>query len=378
MDDLAPALSPLKLMFSNTYRNRRVLVTGHTGFKGSWLSQWLVGLGADVTGLSAYVPSTPSHFELLGLEKRLQHRVGDVRDRTAVSATLEAVQPEIIFHLAAQPIVRAAYDNPAATFETNIGGVVNVLDVVRDCPSVRAVVVITSDKCYENVEWEFGYRETDALGGKDPYSASKACAEIVFSCYARSYFAGPDAPGVASGRAGNVIGGGDWAAHRIVPDCMRAWATGAEPLIRSPRATRPWQHVLEPLSGYLWLGAQLLAAAPGLRGEAFNFGPAASVNASVEQLLGQMSSMWTDVRWRTEPVAATVKPEAGLLKLNCDKALHRLQWEAVLSFEETAAMTADWYMQHYRSGRPALELTTTQINDYERLARERRRPWAKS
>lgn len=365
-------------MFSDVYEGRRVLVTGHTGFKGSWLSQWLLRLGAKVAGASLYVPSQPSHFELLGLDQSTAHHTTDVRKLVALREVMERERPEVVFHLAAQPIVRVAYEDPKLTFDTNVGGVVNILEAVRSCDSVMAVVVITSDKCYENVEWEFGYRETDRLGGKDPYSASKACAEIAFSAYHRSYFSEPDNPALAVGRAGNVVGGGDWAADRIVPDCVRAWAEGRKPIIRSPHATRPWQHVLEPLSGYLWLGAQLLGGNPQVRGEAFNFGPSADVNISVQQLLEEMAFTWREVAWQVDPAAAHSKAEASLLKLNCDKALFRLSWRPVLSFEETATMTACWYRDFYRKAAGARECTDAQITHYEQLARERGRTWAKS
>lgn len=365
-------------MFSGLYNDRRVLVTGHTGFKGSWLSQWLLRLGAKVAGASLYVPSQPSHFELLDLGRRLSHHTVDIRNMSAVLQVLERERPEVVFHLAAQPIVRAAYDDPKLTFDTNVGGMVNVLEAVRRVDFVKAVVVITSDKCYENVEWEFGYRETDRLGGKDPYSASKACAEIVFSAYQRSFFARSDSPALAAGRAGNVIGGGDWAADRIVPDCIRAWAEGRQPLIRSPRATRPWQHVLEPLGGYLWLAAKLLEEAPHLRGEAFNFGPAAHVCASVEELLREMARTWQGVGWEVDPAAAKAKAEASLLKLNCDKALARLSWQAVLSFEETATMTAGWYSDFYSGRHSAADCTDAQIDRYEQLGVQRGLTWAAS
>lgn len=365
-------------MFAGIYHDRRVLVTGHTGFKGSWLSQWLLRLGAKVSGASLYVPSQPSHFELLELGRRLSSHTIDVREVDAMQKVLERERPEVVFHLAAQPIVRAAYDNPKLTFDTNVGGVVNVLEAVRRVDFVKAVVVITSDKCYENVEWEFGYRESDRLGGKDPYSASKACAEIVFSAYQRSYFSRPGSPALAAGRAGNVIGGGDWAADRIVPDCIRAWAEGRRPLIRSPRATRPWQHVLEPLGGYLWLAARLLEEAPLLRGEAFNFGPAAHVSASVEELLREMAGTWPGAGWDVDPAAAQAKAEASLLKLNCDKALARLSWQAVLTFEETAAMTAGWYHDFHGGHRSAAACTDAQIEQYEQLAKQRGRIWAAS
>ena len=275
-------------MFGHIYEGRRVFVTGHTGFKGSWLTAWLLQMGAEVAGFSDAVPTAPSHFDVIGLGGRIRDYRGDVRDRKALVEAMREFKPEIVFHLAAQALVRASYDNPADTIEVNAMGTLNVLEAVRVTPSVEAVVSITSDKAYRNDEWVWGYRETDHLGGYDPYSASKGCAEIIAHSYFKSFFGDPvNAPYCATTRAGNVIGGGDWAADRIVPDCARAWSEGREVEIRSPHATRPWQHVLEPLSGYLWLGAKLFAAHrdavkagkgdgchEGFRldGEAFNFG----------------------------------------------------------------------------------------------------------
>ena len=266
-------------MFGHIYEGRRVFVTGHTGFKGSWLTAWLLQMGAEVAGFSDAVPTAPSHFDVIGLGGRIRDYRGDVRDRKALVEAMREFKPEIVFHLAAQALVRASYDNPADTIEVNAMGTLNVLEAVRVTPSVEAVVSITSDKAYRNDEWVWGYRETD------PYSASKGCAEIIAHSYFKSFFGDPvNAPYCATTRAGNVIGGGDWAADRIVPDCARAWSEGREVEIRSPHATRPWQHVLEPLSGYLWLGARLLDTNAGLpagatasfdpRGQAYNFGRA--------------------------------------------------------------------------------------------------------
>jgi CDP-glucose 4,6-dehydratase len=363
-----------RTMFGGIYKGRRVLVTGHTGFKGSWLSHWLLELGADVAGFSLYLPSTPCNFEVLGLERRLRHIVGDIRDAAAVQAAFDEFRPEIVFHLAAQAIVRTSYDEPKLTFDTNLGGTVNVLEAVRATPSVRTAVFITSDKCYENVEWEFGYRETDRLGGKDPYSASKACAEIAISAYARSFI---DASGkrIASTRAGNVIGGGDWAKDRIVPDCARAWAAENSPVIRSPGATRPWQHVLEPLSGYLWLAACMESGREGLAGEAFNFGPRAEVNQPVSRLIDEMGKTWAGRGWLPDPAGVGAKAEAGLLKLCCDKALQRLGWQAVMSFAETVAMTAEWYRAFYDGGMDMRGLTSRQLETYARLGAQRGAQW---
>ncbi len=375
MEEVVNKVSQQDLL-SMTYRGRRVLVTGHSGFKGSWLSHWLLDLGAEVAGYSLHMPSTPCNYEVLSLGSRIRHYSGDIRDLKAVSAAFEEFQPEIVFHLAAQAIVRTSYDEPKVTFDTNLGGTVNILEAVRTTQAVRTAVFITSDKCYENVEWDYGYRETDRLGGKDPYSASKACAEMAIRSYARSFLL-KEGKRIASTRAGNVIGGGDWAKDRIVPDCVRAWEKGSAPLIRSPKSTRPWQHVLEPLSGYLWLGAGLNAGRDDLIGEAFNFGPKAEVNQSVAILIHEMKKTWDGVDWDSDPAGAASKPEAGLLKLCCDKVLHRLGWQAILSFDETVAMTAAWYREYYEGGGDLSTFTTKQIRTYTELARERGASWAK-
>lgn len=363
-------------MFDGAYAGRRVLVTGHTGFKGSWLCRWLLGLGAEVAGFSLYLPSQPCNFEVLGLDRQLADMRGDIRNYAELENAIAVFQPEIVFHLAAQAIVRASYDEPKQTFDTNLGGTVNLLEVIRKTPSVRATVLITSDKCYENVEWEYGYRETDRLGGKDPYSASKACAEIAISSYARSFFS-QTGQKIASTRAGNVIGGGDWAKDRIVPDCARAWAQGRALTIRNPAATRPWQHVLEPLSGYLWLGAQLSQDRPELNCEAFNFGPGAEVNQPVSVLIAEMAKVWQGSGCNVG-ADASHKPEAGQLKLCCDKALQRLGWHALLSFEETVRMTAEWYREYHAGRCDMSAFLLGQIRAYESMAVERGLPWAKS
>lgn len=360
-------------MFDSVYKRRRVIVTGHTGFKGSWLCQWLLHLGAEVAGYSLHRPSDPCNFDVLGLEQRLSHHTGDIRDLAGVRKTFSRFRPEIVFHLAAQAITRRSYDEPKATFDTNLGGTVNLLEAALESESVKAAVFITSDKCYENVEWDQGYRETDRLGGKDPYSASKACAEIAISSYARSFFL-PRGRHVASTRAGNVVGGGDWAPDRIVPDCVRAWSAAKSPLIRNPSATRPWQHVLEPLSGYLWLGARLHQADAGLDGEAFNFGPIADQPVSV--LIEEMQQSWPGRSWTVDPSGAKDKHEAGLLKLNCEKALHRLGWKPTLSFPEIVRMTVAWYREYYAGGRDMARFTEDQVRGYEQLARDRGAPWA--
>lgn len=365
-------------MFNDYYKKKRVFITGHTGFKGSWLSQWLINLGAELAGYSLNIPTNPSNFEVLELEKSMKHFSGDVRNLDDLRKAMNDFKPEVVFHLAAQSLVRFSYDDPKTTFDTNLGGTVNLLEVIRNTPFVDTAVLITSDKCYENVEWEWGYRENDRLGGKDPYSASKACAEIAISAYQRSFFGHSDRVRIASTRAGNVIGGGDWAEDRIVPDCIRAWAEGKKPVIRSPRSTRPWQHVLEPLSGYLTLGALMGSGKPGLSMEAFNFGPSAEVNQPVSVLIKQMMETWNNSDWKDVSGADDGKKEAQLLKLSCDKALQRLSWRPTMSFKESVNMTAEWYKAYYSKSCDMKELTRNQISSYKMLAKERQQVWAVS
>ncbi|HEY9070159.1 MAG TPA: CDP-glucose 4,6-dehydratase [Candidatus Ozemobacteraceae bacterium] len=362
-------------MFNDIYRGRKVLVTGHTGFKGSWLTAWLLHLGAEVAGYAIDVPSTPAMFEILELGKRIHHHQGDVRDRAALAAVVREFQPEIVFHLAAQALVRKSYADPAYTFETNGLGTLNMLECMRQTGSVKAAVMITSDKCYRNQEWTWGYRETDLLGGDDPYSASKGCAEIIAHSYFHSFFRPNGGPMAATTRAGNVIGGGDWALDRIVPDCIRAWSQGQPVTVRQPEATRPWQHVLEPLSGYLWTGALLWEKRPRACFEAFNFGPPATVNQSVGELITEMALHWPGGRMFVDrPPGAP--PECNLLKLCCDKALSHLAWQPTLTFSETVGLTAEWYRRFYAAERSNMfEFTMNQIEQYISIARERRQTW---
>jgi CDP-glucose 4,6-dehydratase len=361
--------------FDNVYRGRRVLVTGHTGFKGSWLATWLKHLGADVAGYSLDLPTNPCNFEILGLSNHVRHFLGDIRNRAGLAKVIDEFHPTIVFHLAAQALVRRSYSDPVTTFETNAMGMVNLLECVRSRPWIEAAVLITSDKTYRNNEWCWGYRETDALGGHDPYSGSKSCADLIAHSYYHSFLQSGSTR-VAVTRAGNVIGGGDWADDRIVPDCIRAWASGRSVVVRSPQATRPWQHVLEPLSGYLWLGARLLAAQPGLSGEAFNFGPDANVNQTVAQLLEAMEKRWPSVAWHVPEGFEQGGHEATLLKLSCDKVLFHLQWLAVLQFNETVEFTVDWYRKWHDGKVDMYEYTRGQIDRYRDLARERGLTWA--
>lgn len=358
------------------YRGRRVLVTGHTGFKGSWLVQWLLHLGAKVAGFSVDIPSEPSNFKLIGLEQRIQHYIGDIRDPQRLASVIDEFKPDVIFHMAAQALVRRSYADPVYTFETNTMGMVHVLECIRQREWIAAAVLITSDKAYRNDEWCWGYREIDALGGHDPYSASKSCADLIAQSYVHSFLR-EGKTRIAITRAGNVIGGGDWAADRIVPDAIRAWDKGEAVAIRSPQATRPWQHVLEPLSGYLWLGARLMQGAPGLHGEAFNFGPDANVNQTVAALMDAMTARWPGARWAPPQGSANSGQEANLLKLSCDKALHHLQWFATLDFPATVAFTVDWYRCWHEGQTNLAAFTEAQIEQYYALAAAKQAVWVK-
>lgn len=362
--------------FKDVYKNKKVLVTGNTGFKGSWLTVWLKMLGGKVHGLSYGVPTEPSHFDSAGLDTKMPSHECDVRDFGAVKKVISQIDPDFVFHLAAQPLVRESYLDPVTTIETNVIGTMNVLEALRQVNHKCTAIMITSDKCYDNVEWTWGYRETDHLGGKDPYSASKGAAELIIKTYAHSFFCKDESNiKVASVRAGNVIGGGDWAKDRIVPDCMRAWSAGENVHIRSPEATRPWQHVLEPLSGYLLLGQRLFEDHE-LNGEPFNFGPHANQNFTVRHLITKMQEYWKGGVEYVEP-SAKVEKEATLLKLCCDKALHTLGWQPTLNFDETARFTVDWYHKFYFDSPDVYKMTCSQIKEYIKKASERDQVWVK-
>jgi CDP-glucose 4,6-dehydratase len=343
------------------YAGKRVLVTGHTGFKGAWLTFILRELGAEVMGCALPPDSGPSHFDLLGLEDRIAHVVVDIRDRSALSTAVQSFQPEYVFHLAAQALVRQSYDDPVETFATNVLGSVHLLDAVAQCESVRSLVYVTSDKCYENVEWVWGYRESDRLGGHDPYSASKAAAELVFASYAKAIFSQRDALGAATARAGNVIGGGDWAVDRIVPDCIRAAQAGRPVQLRHPAATRPWQHVLEPISGYLLLAAKLWAD-PAQYGGSWNFGPSGTEALTVEEVANSILGRFGSSGAVTTEVTSD-QHEARLLQLNCDKAHHLLGWRPRWNAAKTLEMTGAWY-EAVADGARAEAVTLSQVRDY--------------
>lgn len=364
-------------MFYNIYKNKVVLVTGHTGFKGSWLTTWLLKLGANVVGVSKDIPTNPSMFKELNLESYIKHIVADVRDLDRMKNIIVEEKPDFVFHLAAQAIVSTSYSNPVDTISTNVLGTMNLLEALRLYARSCIAVIITSDKCYDNVEWIWGYKETDHMGGKDIYSGSKGAADLVIKSYFYSFFQKNHPVKLVVGRAGNVIGGGDWAQDRIVVDCMRAWSEGKTVEIRSPKATRPWQHVLEPLSGYLSLGAAVTQNTE-LNGEAFNFGPRAEQNQTVVELLHDLAEHWgfKDFNQAYKITGNIHFHEAGLLKLNCDKALFYLKWESNLFYSETTKMLSDWYNSYYKGNSNMYEITLKQIEEYEELGKVRNKSWA--
>ena len=363
---------PTSAELSLAYAGRRVFVTGHTGFKGAWLTRWLLDLGAEVTGYSLAPDTTPSLFDQLGLASQLRHHVADVRDLARLSAALKESAPEVVFHLAAQPLVRRSYDEPTLTLETNVMGTANVLEAVRAAGHPCAVVMVTSDKCYENREQLYGYREDEPMGGHDVYSMSKGAAELVIASWRRSFF--PPATlarhgvAVASGRAGNVIGGGDQAADRIIPDCVRALTRGAPIAVRNPDAVRPWQHVLEPLGGYLLLGARLRGVGtdtPARFCEGFNFGPQTEATRPVRDVVRALIAAWGDGSWEDQSNPDAVH-EAKLLRLSIEKAWARLGWSPRWDFERTIAETARWYRAWHEgaSGATLDALCSAQIKQY--------------
>ncbi|MCX5813470.1 MAG: CDP-glucose 4,6-dehydratase [Proteobacteria bacterium] len=355
------------------WKNKRVLITGHSGFKGSWLALWLKELGADVIGFSLDPPSQPNHFQLIKLD--MPSIEGDIRDINAIHSALHNHKPEIVFHLAAQALVRYSYKNPTETFETNVMGTANLLETCRKTSSVRAIVNITSDKCYENREWVWGYRENDPVGGHDPYSASKGCAEIVTSSYRNSFFNLNDYGKnhnilLASARAGNVIGGGDWADDRLIPDIMRAISKNEKVPIRNPKATRPWQHVLEPLSGYLLLGQKLIEGRKEFA-EAWNFGPFEEENITVGEIVKQVERVWPKIDYEINQTPDQPH-EAGMLRLDCSKARAKLKWVPVWKGMDAIAKTTLWYKAFYESNKI---LSDEHLNHYLEDAKSKHIAW---
>jgi CDP-glucose 4,6-dehydratase len=364
-------------MFNSIYKNKKVLVTGHTGFKGSWLTTWLLKLEANVIGISKDIPTQPSMFEELLLEKKIKHYQEDIRNLLKVSEIILDEKPDFLFHLAAQPLVSVSYKNPIETISSNLMGTTNILESLRISNHKCTSIIITSDKAYENVEQVWGYKEDDKMGGKDIYSGSKGATELIIKSYYHSFFKNKESNiKLAIGRAGNVIGGGDWAKDRIVVDCMKSWSSNKIVEIRSPKATRPWQHVLEPLSGYLNLG-QLLHDDRSLHGECFNFGPRTEQNQNVKQLVEDLSYYW---HFKNADDAFSVTDnipfhEAGLLKLNCDKAMLYFKWQASMDYKDTIKMTSEWYYNFYNKEKNIFDKTLQQISEYENIAKQKGLMW---
>ncbi len=355
----------MEMITTSFWKNKKVLVTGCSGFKGSWLSIWLESMGAIVYGYSLDAPTSPSMFEVLKIQGKISFQVGDIRNYDKFSKYLNKIQPEIVFHLAAQPLVRYSYSNPIETYHTNVLGLVNVLEAIRLNGKVKVVINVTSDKCYDNKEWEWGYRENEPMGGYDPYSNSKGCAELVTSCYRNSYF-NSEAYGsshntlIASARAGNVIGGGDWAEDRLIPDIMRSLMKKQEVIIRNPHAIRPWQHVLEPLSGYLLLAEKLYQEKPEYAA-GWNFGPNDESAKDVEYIVNKLSTL-CNVPWKLENNSSL--HEANYLKLDCSKAKAQLGWNPKWNLDYTLEKLVQWYQIYNDNPNSLYELTLNQIKEY--------------
>jgi len=348
---------------SSFWSNKRVLLTGHTGFKGSWLARWLLELDADVTGLSLAPDTNPSLFEILNLKKQLKHNEIDIRDASAVMRIVKESNPEIVFHLAAQPLVRLSYQKPKDTWDINVGGTINLLEAIRQKGDVKACVIITSDKCYENKEQLWGYREADSMGGYDPYSSSKGATELVVASWRHSFFSNPDCCRLASARAGNVIGGGDWSSDRIVVDFVKAVVDNNPLILRNPSATRPWQHVLEPLLGYLTLAKKLFSKDGNKFAEGWNFGPTDDSVITVESLASQLINSWG--RGRIGLMYNVQQPhEANLLKLDCSKSRILLNWHGIWDVKTAVQHTVDWYKAFYENSSDVNKLTSNQIEMY--------------
>ncbi len=359
------------MQFLHSFAGKKILITGHTGFKGSWLSLWLARLGADIYGYALAPPTLPSMFDLCSVAQVMDHMVGDIRDKERLFDRVAEVRPDIVLHLAAQPIVRLSYTDPLDTLSTNVMGTANVLEAVRALDSDCAVVVVTSDKCYENNNWVWGYRETDPMGGHDPYSMSKGATELVVSSWRGSYFGCDSSVKLASGRAGNVIGGGDWAPDRIVPDCIRAFGLGQNVELRNPYATRPWQHVLEPLGGYLLLTARLLGPDADQYCSGWNFGPSADDVRPVQDIVRMLAEQWGEgASWS---MSSTEHPkEASMLALNCDKANNLLDWRPCWQLDDLVSQTVSWY-KAWRDNPELLKTETErQIAAFEQRLVDRR------
>ena len=362
-------------LFGNIYSGKKVLITGHTGFKGSWLSLWLKKMGADVYGYSLAPVSDINHISLLNLQ--IEEKIADIRDLKTLSAFVDKIKPDIVFHLAAQALVRESYNDPIETYSTNVMGTLNVFEACRSTDSVKAIINVTSDKCYENKEWIWGYRENDPMGGYDPYSSSKGMSELLTSSYRNSFFNTRDFAVkhntlLGSGRAGNVIGGGDWAKDRLIPDIVKATAKKQSVIIRNPLATRPWQHVLEPLSGYLMLGWKLLEGNKEFA-EGWNFGPDLKSNLSVREITNLSKGVWSEIQIN-EGKDKSEHHEANLLMLDCSKSNKQLKWSPVWGIESTIRRTINWYKDFYTEDKiNTLDDIKSYVNDATKMKIE----WAK-
>ncbi len=354
----------MSTQLADFYKGKTVVVTGHTGFKGAWLAAWLKAMGADVIGY-ALAPETgrPSLFETAAVGEGMASVIADLRDAEAVAQTIQSGEPELVFHLAAQAIVRRSYDEPLVTYQTNVMGTAHVLEALRSSPNTKAAVIVTSDKCYENREWPWGYRESDPMGGYDPYSSSKGCAELVSSAYRRSFFSDDGTAAIATARAGNVIGGGDWAEDRLIPDIVRAVASGQPVHVRNPGTTRPWQHVLEPVRGYLMLGRRLHQDGTSFA-EGWNFGPAESDSVAVREVTARIKAYWNEAGLAVTEGDGEGPHEAHLLRLECGKARRELGWSPVFTLDEALETTVDWYREYLADPSSAPAMLERQIAEY--------------
>jgi CDP-glucose 4,6-dehydratase len=357
--------------YKKIFNKKKIIITGHTGFKGSWLTIWLQMLGAKIVGISNNFPSNPCHFQSLNLNKKIVSKNLDIRNLVVLKKFIKDFEPDYIFHLAAQSIVSVAYEDPMRTWSTNTIGTINILESLRQLKNKCVAVIITSDKCYENLEIDRGYHENDRLGGKDPYSASKASADIAIRSYINSFFSSKDNKVfIAIARAGNVIGGGDWSPNRLIPDCVRSWSKKKKVLIRSPYSTRPWQHVLEAIYGYITLAINLNKNS-SLHGEAFNFGPLSQQNYKVISVVKLMKKYWENVSWKIYKNNNKIFKESSLLKLNSKKAKKKLKWKSVLTFKENIFLVSNWYKSFYLNSKQTYKLTSEQIEFYEKILKKR-------
>ena len=358
-------------MLKKIFKGKKVLITGHTGFKGSWLTAWLQILGAKVIGISNGFLSYPNHYQLLNLNKKILNKNLDIRNLSLLKSFVKKNQPDFVFHLAAQSIVNLSYKDPLKTWSTNTIGTINLLESLRQLKKKCVAIIITSDKSYENLEIKRGYSEKDRLGGKDPYSASKASADIAIRSYISSFFSHKNNKVfIATARAGNVIGGGDWSSNRLIPDCIRSWSKKKKVLIRSPNSTRPWQHVLEAIYGYITLAINLNKN-PGLHGQVFNFGPSNQQSYKVISVVKLMKKYWDNVRWKLHKNNNKIFKESLLLKLNSQKAKKILKWRSVLTFKENISLVANWYKNFYLNLKQAYKLTSSQIEFYQNILKKR-------